>query len=197
MVEASRADLVGQHLGATAIKTNELVDRALGGVLFIDEAYSLVNTGYSGGDAFGAEAVQTLLKRAEDDRDRVVIILAGYEREMDAFLATNPGLASRFNQRVSFPSYRPSELTEIAELLAAGSGDRFDASAARDLADVFDWVCRERLIDGLGNGRFARSLYERAALRRDVRLAEQGSANAAELTTITSEDVRSAVDELS
>ncbi|MEV7805723.1 AAA family ATPase [Microbispora sp. NPDC088329] len=197
VVEASRADLVGQHLGATAIKTNELVDRALGGVLFIDEAYGLVNTGYSGGDAFGAEAVQTLLKRAEDDRDRVVIILAGYEREMDAFLATNPGLASRFNQRVSFPSYSPVELTEIAELLAAGSGDRFDASAARDLADVFEWVCRERLIDGLGNGRFARSLYERAALRRDVRLAEQGSANAAELTTITSEDVRSAVDELS
>ncbi|WP_432924442.1 AAA family ATPase [Microbispora sp. CA-135349] len=197
VVEASRADLVGQHLGATAIKTNELVDRALGGVLFIDEAYGLVNTGYSGGDAFGAEAVQTLLKRAEDDRDRVVVILAGYEREMDAFLATNPGLASRFNQRVSFPSYSPVELTEIAELLAAGSGDRFDASAARDLADVFEWVCRERLIDGLGNGRFARSLYERAALRRDVRLAEQGSANAAELTTITSEDVRSAVDELS
>ncbi|MFG1820986.1 AAA family ATPase [Microbispora bryophytorum] len=197
VVEASRADLVGQHLGATAIKTNELVDRALGGVLFIDEAYSLVNTGYSGGDAFGAEAVQTLLKRAEDDRDRVVVILAGYEREMDAFLSTNPGLASRFNQRVSFPSYRPSELTQIAQLLAAGSGDRFDPSAARDLADVFDWVCRERLIDGLGNGRFARSLYERAALRRDVRIAEQGSANAAELTTIMSEDVRSAVDELS
>ncbi|MCT9931110.1 AAA family ATPase [Planotetraspora sp. A-T 1434] len=197
VVEASRADLVGQHLGATAIKTNELVDRALGGVLFIDEAYSLVNAGYSGGDAFGAEAVQTLLKRAEDDRDRLVIILAGYQREMDAFLATNPGLGSRFNQRVSFPSYAPAELTEIAELLAAGSGDRFDASAARDLADVFDWVCREGLIDGLGNGRFARSLYERAALRRDVRLAAQGSANAAELTTITSEDVRSAVDELS
>ncbi|GGO03828.1 hypothetical protein GCM10010116_07480 [Microbispora rosea subsp. aerata] len=197
VVEASRADLVGQHLGATAIKTNELVDRALGGVLFIDEAYSLVNTGYSGGDAFGAEAVQTLLKRAEDDRDRVVIILAGYEREMDAFLATNPGLASRFNQRVSFPSYSPPELTEIAELLASAGGDRFDASARRDLADVFDWVCREGLIDGLGNGRFARSLYERAALRRDVRLAEQGSANAAELTTITSADVRGAVDELS
>ncbi|MEW9529974.1 AAA family ATPase [Microbispora sp. NPDC049125] len=197
VVEASRADLVGQHLGATAIKTNELVDRALGGVLFVDEAYSLVNAGYSGGDAFGAEAVQTLLKRAEDDRDRVVIILAGYEREMDAFLATNPGLGSRFNQRVSFPSYSPEELAEIAGLLAARGGDRFDDSAARDMADVFDWVCREGLIDGLGNGRFARSLYERAALRRDVRLAAQGSANAAELTTITSADVRSAVDELS
>ncbi|MBO4274214.1 AAA family ATPase [Microbispora triticiradicis] len=197
VVEASRADLVGQHLGATAIKTNELVDRALGGVLFVDEAYGLVNTGYSGGDAFGAEAVQTLLKRAEDDRDRLVIILAGYEREMDAFLATNPGLASRFSQRVAFPSYSPSELAEIANLQAAAAGDRFDASAGRDLADVFDWVCREGLIDGLGNGRFARSLYERAALRRDVRLAAQGTANAAELTTITSEDVRSAVDELS
>ncbi|GII54846.1 hypothetical protein Pth03_32350 [Planotetraspora thailandica] len=197
VVEASRADLVGQHLGATAIKTNELVDRALGGVLFIDEAYGLVNTGYSGGDAFGAEAVQTLLKRAEDDRDRVVIILAGYRREMDAFLSTNPGLASRFDQRVIFPSYAPAELAEIAGLLASRSGDHFDTAAARDLADVFDWVCREGLIDGLGNGRFARSLYEKAALRRDVRLAAQGSATPSELTTITSDDVRSAVDELS
>ncbi|WP_061291508.1 AAA family ATPase [Herbidospora cretacea] len=197
VVEASRPDLVGQHLGATAIKTNELVDRALGGVLFIDEAYGLINSGYSGGDAFGAEAVQTLLKRAEDDRDRLVIILAGYEREMDTLLATNPGLASRFNSRVVFPSYSPGELAEIAETHAADAGDRFDAAARRDLGDVFGYVCQERLIDGLGNGRFARSLYERAAMRRDVRLAALGSASATELTTITSEDVQSAVDELS
>ncbi|MGN9845618.1 AAA family ATPase [Nonomuraea sp. H19] len=201
VVEAHRADLVGQHLGATAIKTNELVDRALGGVLFIDEAYSLVNPGYQGGDAFGAEAVQTLLKRAEDDRDRLVVVLAGYEREMDAFLATNPGLASRFNQRVAFPSYSPRELTEIAVLLADKSGDSFDEDALRNLDEVFAWVCEERLIDGLGNGRFARSLFERAAMRRDVRLAAHasrgGSASSADLTTITSEDVRTAVDELS
>ncbi|GAA2305654.1 hypothetical protein GCM10010149_64350 [Nonomuraea roseoviolacea subsp. roseoviolacea] len=201
VVEAQRADLVGQHLGATAIKTNELVDRALGGVLFVDEAYSLVNPGYAGGDAFGAEAVQTLLKRAEDDRDRLVIVLAGYEREMDAFLATNPGLASRFNQRVAFPSYTPAELSEIAVLLADKSGDHFDEAARRDLDEVFTWVCEERLIDGLGNGRFARSLFERAAMRRDVRLAalasQGGSATSAELTTITSEDVRTAVDEIS
>ncbi|RVX43414.1 type VII secretion ATPase EccA [Nonomuraea polychroma] len=201
VVEAHRADLVGQHLGATAIKTNELVDRALGGVLFIDEAYSLVNPGYQGGDAFGAEAVQTLLKRAEDDRDRLVIVLAGYEREMDAFLATNPGLASRFNQRVAFPSYSPQELTEIAVLLAEKSGDSFDEDALRNLDEVFAWVCEERLIDGLGNGRFARSLFERAAMRRDVRLAAHaargGSASSADLTTITSEDVATAVDELS
>ncbi|MEQ4719982.1 AAA family ATPase [Nonomuraea sp. B19D2] len=201
VVEAHRADLVGQHLGATAIKTNELVDRALGGVLFIDEAYSLVNPGYQGGDAFGAEAVQTLLKRAEDDRDRLVIVLAGYEREMDSFLATNPGLASRFNQRVAFPSYSPRELSEIAVLLAEKSGDTFDDEALRDLDEVFAWVCEERLIDGLGNGRFARSLFERAGMRRDVRLAAHasrgGSASSADLTTITSEDVRTAVDELS
>ncbi|MFI6504322.1 AAA family ATPase [Nonomuraea typhae] len=198
VVEAHRADLVGQHLGATAIKTNELVDRALGGVLFIDEAYSLINQGYSGGDAFGAEAVQTLLKRAEDDRDRLVIVLAGYQRETDAFLASNPGLSSRFNQRVAFPSYSPRELSEIAALLADKSGDRFDEAALADLDEVFGWVCREKLIDGLGNGRFARSLFERATLRRDVRLAALGGdASSAELTTITSEDVRAAVDELS
>jgi type VII secretion ATPase EccA len=201
VVEAQRADLVGQHLGATSIKTNELVDRAIGGVLFIDEAYSLINTGYAGGDAYGAEAVQTLLKRAEDDRDRLVIVLAGYEREMDGFLTTNPGLASRFSQRVAFPSYSPAELSEIAVLLAEKSGDRFDDEALRDLDEVFDWVCAERLIDGLGNGRFARSLFERAAMRRDVRLAAAagmgGATSSADLTTITSDDVRTAVDELS
>ncbi|NUR85726.1 MAG: AAA family ATPase, partial [Nonomuraea sp.] len=198
VVEAQRADLVGQHLGATAIKTNELVDRALGGVLFVDEAYSLVNPGYAGGDAFGAEAVQTLLKRAEDDRDRLVVVLAGYEREMDQFLATNPGLASRFNQRVSFPSYSPAELAEIAVLLADKSGDHFDEDALRYAHGVFGQICEERLIDGLGNGRFARSLFERSAMHRDVRLAALGgSASSDELTTITREDVETAIDEIS
>ncbi|WP_283138187.1 AAA family ATPase [Rhizohabitans arisaemae] len=197
VVEAHRADLVGQHLGSTAIKTNELVDRALGGVLFIDEAYSLVNPGYSGGDAFGAEAVQTLLKRAEDDRNRLVVILAGYRREMESFLTVNPGLASRFNSWVNFPSYAPAELTEIAEVLAQEAGDRFEPDALRDLDDVFSWVCGERLIDDWGNGRFARSLLEKAAMQRDVRLAARdGDATADELTTITSADVRAAVDEL-
>jgi SpoVK/Ycf46/Vps4 family AAA+-type ATPase len=93
VIEAHRGDLVGEHLGSTAIKTNKLVDSALGGVLFIDEAYSLHNDGYSGGDAYGSEAVQTLLKRAEDDRDRLVIVLAGYPDDMDRFLRSNPGLA--------------------------------------------------------------------------------------------------------
>src|SRR5262249_20003666 len=129
VIEAHRADLVGEHLGATAIKTNKLIDSAMGGVLFIDEAYSLHNDGYSGGDAFGAEAVQTLLKRAEDDRDRLVIVLAGYPDDMDRFLRSNPCLASRFSTRVTFPSYHPAELVDIANQLASQAGDVFDPAA--------------------------------------------------------------------
>ena len=109
VTEAHRADLIGEYLGATAIKTNELIDSALGGVLFIDEAYGLVNEGDGQSDRFGQEAVQALLKRAEDDRENLIIILAGYDKQMDDFLATNPGLSSRFATRVKFPGYsRPS-----------------------------------------------------------------------------------------
>ena len=198
VVEAGRADLVGEHLGATAIKTNKLVDRALGGVLFIDEAYSLVNPGYSGGDAFGAEAVQTLLKRAEDDRDRLVVVLAGYPADMDRFLGSNAGLSSRFNVRVAFPSYTPQELTEIAERTAARTGDSFDEGARADLERVFGYVCEAGWIDELGNGRFARSLFEKACSHRDLRVAESLGENAgtADLTTITSADLRAAYAEI-
>src|SRR5690606_2845071 len=198
VVEASRADLVGEHLGATAIKTNQLVDRALGGVLFIDEAYSLVNPGYSGGDAFGSEAVQTLLKRAEDDRDRLVIVLAGYPEDMDRFLHSNAGLASRFTVRVTFPSYTPQELIEIAERTAAQTGDSFDEGARADMERVFSYVCESGWIDELGNGRFARSLFEKACSYRDLRVAENlgERASAADLTTITSADLRAAYTEL-
>ncbi|MQA87175.1 MAG: AAA family ATPase [Streptosporangiales bacterium] len=197
VVEAQRADLVGEHLGSTAIKTNRLIDRALGGVLFIDEAYSLVGEGYAGGDAFGMEAVQTLLKRAEDDRDRLVVVLAGYRNSMERFLAANPGLASRFGTRVSFPSHGPEALRQIALLLAAESGDRWNAEAAEDLAGVFGHVCEQGWIDELGNGRFVRSMYERACAARDVRIAGLGvSATADHLTTLTPHDVREAYEEL-
>lgn len=193
VVEAQRADLVGEHLGSTALKTNKVIDSALGGVLFIDEAYSLVNPGYAGGDAFGAEAVQTLLKRAEDDRDRLVIILAGYNADMDRFLRSNPGLASRFAERVAFPSYSPDELLEIALSLAAAAGDGWEEAALDDLAGVFQRVRGQGRIDELGNGRFVRSLYEKACGFRDVRIASLGShATTADLTTLTAEDVRAA-----
>ncbi|MGH3376418.1 MAG: AAA family ATPase [Actinoallomurus sp.] len=193
VVEAQRADLVGEHLGSTALKTNKVIDSALGGVLFIDEAYSLVNPGYAGGDAFGAEAVQTLLKRAEDDRDRLVIILAGYDADMDRFLRSNPGLASRFAERVAFPSYSPDQLLEIALSLAAAAGDGWEEDALDDLAGVFQRVRGQGRIDELGNGRFVRSLYEKACGFRDVRIASLGfEATTADLTTLTAEDVRAA-----
>jgi SpoVK/Ycf46/Vps4 family AAA+-type ATPase len=197
VVEAQRGDLVGEHLGATSIKTSKLVDSALGGVLFIDEAYSLHNEGYSGGDAFGAEAVQTLLKRAEDDRDRLVIVLAGYSADMDRFLRSNPGLASRFGTRIEFPSYSPAELTRIALLLKDRAGDVFDADAEQMLDQVFEHAGQARLIDELGNGRFARSLFERACAHRDVRVVELGEEPTAEdLTTVTAADLRAAYREL-
>ena len=197
VVEAHRADLVGEHLGSTAIKTNKLVDSAIGGVLFIDEAYSLHNDGYSGGDAFGSEAVQTLLKRAEDDRDRLVIILAGYPDDMDRFLRSNPGLASRFSTRVTFPSYSPADLVRIAELLAEQAGDMFDLPAKEVLGAIFAYACEAGRIDELGNGRFARSLFERACACRDVRVVRLGEqATAADLTTLTAADVETAYRDL-
>jgi SpoVK/Ycf46/Vps4 family AAA+-type ATPase len=194
VVEAQRGDLVGEHLGATAIKTSKLVDSALGGVLFIDEAYSLHNEGYSGGDAFGAEAVQTLLKRAEDDRDRLVIVLAGYPADMDRFLRSNPGLASRFSTRIEFPTYSPQDLADITNLLAEQAGDAFDADAVHVLGEIFSHAGSvERRINELGNGRFARSLFERACAHRDVRVVRLGEAATAEdLTTVTGDDLRSA-----
>jgi len=193
VVEAHRADLVGDHLGSTAIKTNKLVDSALGGVLFIDEAYSLYNDGYSGGDAFGAEAVATLLKRAEDDRDRLVMVLAGYTDDMSRFLRTNPGLASRFSVRIAFPSYGPQELVRIARIFADQAGDSFAPDALPVLTQILTQACEQGRIDELGNGRYARSLYERACASRDLRVAQLGeSASAAQLTTISADDLEAA-----
>jgi len=197
VVEVHRADLVGEHLGSTAIKTNKLIDSAMGGVLFIDEAYSLHNDGYSGGDAFGAEAIQSLLKRAEDDRGRLVIVLAGYPDDMDRFLRSNPGLASRFSTRVTFPSYQPADLVQISGLLAEKAGDMFDPAAKEVLARIFTQACAAGRIDELGNGRFARSLFERACACRDVRVVRLGEeATAADLTTLTAADVATAYRDL-
>jgi SpoVK/Ycf46/Vps4 family AAA+-type ATPase len=194
VIEAHRADLVGEHLGSTAIKTGKLIDSALGGVLFIDEAYSLYNPGYSGGDAYGAEAVATLLKRAEDDRDRLVIVLAGYPADMDRFLRSNPGLSSRFSVRISFPSYTATELTQIMGVIAEQAGDSFDPDALPVLEEIFLDASEAGRIDELGNGRFARSLFERACAARDMRVADLGeAASAADLTTVTAVDLITAV----
>lgn len=196
--EVHRVDLVGQYLGSTAIKTNAVVDSALGGGLFIDEAYALFNRGYVGNrDAFGDEALQTLLKRAEDDRDRLVIILAGYPEEMDELLSVNPGLASRFATHIHFPSYTSTELVAIAHRFAASGENFFDDEASRELERTMSKVCEVEQIDKLGNARFVRNLYEKSIAQRDLRLADSGAPLTTDaITTITSEDLVAAMSSL-
>ncbi|WP_436770760.1 AAA family ATPase [Yinghuangia sp. YIM S09857] len=196
LVEAQRADLVGEYLGQTAVKTGELVDSALGGVLFVDEAYALAGNGYAKGDAYGDEAVQVLLKRAEDDRDRLVIVLAGYPEGMDRLLASNPGLTSRFTARVEFPSYGAADLTRIADHLAASCGDVWDEDCAAELRSITEHVCEEGWIDDLGNARFVRTLYEKACAYRDLRLVVlPGEPDREELTTLRLPDLLQAYGE--
>ncbi|MFH9608874.1 AAA family ATPase [Streptomyces sp. NPDC017448] len=197
LVEAQRSDLVGEFLGQTAVKANELIDSALGGVLFVDEAYSLANSGYSKGDAYGDEALQVLLKRAEDNRDHLVVILAGYPEGMDRLLATNPGLSSRFTTRVDFPSYRPLELTAIGGVLAAENDDVWDEEAAEELRSISGHVVDQGWIDELGNGRFLRTLYEKSCAYRDLRLSGYpGAPTREDLSTLRLPDLMQAYGEV-
>jgi len=197
LVEAQRSDLVGEFLGQTAVKANELIDSALGGVLFVDEAYSLSNTGYSKGDAYGDEALQVLLKRAEDNRDHLVVILAGYPEGMDRLLAANPGLSSRFTTRVDFPSYRPLELTAIGEVLAAENGDVWDDEVREELRSISGHVVDQGWIDELGNGRFLRTLYEKSCAYRDLRLSGYpGTPTREDLSTLRLPDLMQAYGEV-
>ncbi|WP_326655103.1 MULTISPECIES: AAA family ATPase [unclassified Streptomyces] len=197
LVEAQRADLVGEFLGQTAVKANELIDSAIGGVLFVDEAYSLSNSGYSKGDAYGDEALQVLLKRAEDNRDHLVVILAGYPEGMDRLLATNPGLSSRFTTRVDFPSYRPLELTAIGEVLAAENGDVWDDEVREELRSISGHVVDQGWIDELGNGRFLRTLYEKSCAYRDLRLSGYpGTPTREDLATLRLPDLMQAYGEV-
>ncbi|MEU5091927.1 AAA family ATPase [Streptomyces sp. NPDC021356] len=197
LVEAQRADLVGEYLGQTAVKANELIDSAIGGVLFVDEAYSLSNSGYGKGDAYGDEALQVLLKRAEDNRDHLVVILAGYPEGMDRLLAANPGLSSRFTTRVDFPSYRPPELTEIGKVLAAENGDQWDDEALDELRSIAGHVVGQEWIDELGNGRFLRTLYEKSCAYRDLRLSTYpGTLTRGDLATLRLPDLMQAYGEV-
>ncbi|WP_406166480.1 AAA family ATPase [Streptomyces sp. NBC_00996] len=197
LVEAQRADLVGEYLGQTAVKANELIDSAIGGVLFVDEAYSLSNSGYGKGDAYGDEALQVLLKRAEDNRDHLVVILAGYPEGMDRLLAANPGLSSRFTTRVDFPSYRPLELTSIGEVLAAENGDVWDEEALDELRSIAGHVVDQGWIDELGNGRFLRTLYEKSCAYRDLRLSlYPGTLSRDDLSTLRLPDLMQAYGEV-
>ncbi|MCF8603100.1 type VII secretion AAA-ATPase EccA [Gordonia sp. HY442] len=201
VVEVSRKDLVGEHLGSTAPKTSAVIDSALDGVLFIDEAYTLIQEGLSGGDAFGREALDTLLARMENDRDRLVVVLAGYDDEIDRLLAANEGLASRFARRIRFGSYSPSELVRIAESMAHARDARLSADAETCLSASFERLCTARVrgrpaIDVAGNGRFVRNVIEAAEEEREHRLASSTDVDLlseTDLMTLTGPDVRAAL----
>lgn len=208
VVEASRRDFVGEHLGSTAIKTGKLIDQALDGVLFIDEAYTLVQTGLSGGDAFGREAVDTLLARMENDRNRLVVIIAGYDGEIDRFMASNDGLASRFSKRIRFDSYSPTELAQIGEVIARKRDSVLSADAMEVLAQrcaplyessgVDQSGAPRRGIDLAGNGRFIRNVVEAAEEEREYRLSsgdvDVTSLDEDLLMRIEADDVSAALD---
>ena len=156
LVETDRAGLVAGYVGQTALKVREVVSEAVGGVLFIDEAYAL-STG--GDNDFGREAIDTLLKMMEDNRDDLIVVVAGYTDKMSAFLQTNPGLRSRFNKYLEFEDYTPEQLVEIFELFCTNGGYKLALSTHDDLTRLFS-VLYETRDDTFGNGRLARNLYE-------------------------------------
>ena len=182
LIEVGRGDLVGRYTGHTAPLTNSVIESALGGVLFIDEAYSL----YRGEqDSFGLEAIDTLVKGMEDHRDELVVILAGYTKEMETFLTANSGLASRFPNKIEFPDYTADELLDITTVLAKGKGYRLAESCTFPLLGYYK---RRQALDSrtAGNGRLARNTLEKAIFNQSRRLVAEP---AAELDLILPSDL--------
>jgi len=186
LVEVSRADLVAQIVGGTAIKTTETFTKALGGVLFIDEAYTLLSDGRSSGADFGREAVDTLLKLMEDHREDIVVVAAGYSAEMEAFLASNPGLASRFSRTVEFENYAVPELVAIVESMCARHQYELDDTARKALALHFERMPKDATF---GNGRAARQVFEEMVDRQAFRLASLSDVGERDLTLLVAEDL--------
>lgn len=193
LVSATRSDLVGEHVGRTAPKTNGRVDAAIGGVLFLDEAYALVPSSASD---FGREAIDTLVLRLEDDKNSFVAIAAGYPEDMKRFVGANAGLASRFTTTIRFETYEAAELALIAASMAQRSGQQITEDAA-ELLDMRLHAAQESGLFGSaewGNAREMRNLIDAAMKRRDLRLHREGYAEPAEMVTLDVDDVSSACD---
>ncbi|WP_221040572.1 AAA family ATPase [Gelria sp. Kuro-4] len=183
LVEVERADLVGEYIGHTAQKTREQIKRSLGGILFVDEAYSLAR----GGDKdFGKESIDCLVKAMEDHRGDLVLILAGYREEMDYFLQTNPGLRSRFPIKIDFPDYSLNELLEIAQVFLAQRDYYLSPGAREELLRQLQVTHNFR---HSGNARLVRNIIERAIRRQAVRLAGQSSLSRDQLMAIERVDL--------
>lgn len=190
LVEVDRAGLVAGYSGQTAIKTDEVITRALDGVLFIDEAYSLAPE--KGDDSYGQEAVNTLLKRMEDYRNRLVLVVAGYTDEMDRFIGSNPGLASRFNRTVFFPNYGAEEMVEICKRVAKANDYEIDPTLAEALLSHLKHKSSAAGED-FGNARYVRNLFETMVVAHSNRLASLENPDRAHLTRLESEDLTEAV----
>jgi len=184
LIEATRADLVAGYMGQTAIKTNKVIDSALDGVLFIDEAYTLSRN--SEGD-YGQEAIDTLLKRMEDDRDRLVVIIAGYTNEIRNFVNSNPGLSSRFNRYIDFPDYTEEELAEIFKSLLSKYDYVMNYDAEVAMKKRIAAAVREK-DDHFGNGRYVRNLFEKVIEKQANRLAIKPSLVKGDISKILSSD---------
>ena len=167
LVETDRSGLVAEYVGQTAVKTNKVIDSALGGVLFIDEAYTLVG---KGDKDFGPEAIATLLKRMEDDRDRLIVIVAGYSEEMKDFIDNNPGLQSRFTRYIHFKDYTTKELADMFRMYAKKSHYVLSEEFEKNLQGAIAYLTRNR-DKNFGNGRWARNLFEKAVEHQASRLA--------------------------
>ena len=184
-VETDRSGLVAKYEGQTAAKTNKLIDSAAGGILFIDEAYQL-NQGEN--DQYGAEAVATLLKRMEDARGSMVVIIAGYKEEMKRFMAINSGLESRFNRTVEFPDYSAKELAEVYRSMAKKAKYRLSDDTERWLLPYISMLTEKR-DKNFGNARWARNLFEKSVERQSLRVTELADPSAEELVTIRLKDL--------
>ena len=186
LIEVDRSELVAGYLGQTAIKTEEIINKALDGVLFIDEAYSLTS---SSSDSYGEEAINVLLKRMEDDRERLVVIVAGYTGEMHTFIDSNPGLQSRFNRYIEFQDYKFDELAKIFVSLANKNEYEIDDLAKEKLTSHFISITTNKVED-FGNGRYVRYLFEKVIQEHANHISKLPNPTEKDLTTITPAQIK-------